>query len=210
MKGLVVRVDNQLLVVALAALGLAGCGQPPDAVFAPNRDKVDLLLPEARAMVNTALLENFGTPNKLIAWEKFPIDYGKPVPEADDAQKHRREAGWRLMEGRSLYMTHCVHCHGVAGDGNGPTARFLSPRPRDYRPGTFKFKSTRFGIKPTHNDLVHILEQGIPGTYMPSFVLLGPERLGLLVDYVRWLSIRGSFEIQLAAALAAAGATETD
>ena len=204
------KVQQLSLIMACASLVFSGCGQPPDAVFATNRDKVDPLLPEARGMVTTALLENFGTPNKLVAWQKFSIDYGKPVADADDAHQDRTRPGWRLLEGRNLYMQHCVHCHGVAGDGDGPTARFLNPRPRDYRPGIFKFKSTRFGIKPTHDDLVHLLEQGIPGTYMPSFVLLGPEKLGLLVDYVRWLSIRGSFEIQLATALVGAGATEKD
>ncbi len=200
---------SSTLIVAFAVLVSAGCGQPPDAVFVPNRGKVDGLLPEARDMVAAALVENFGTPNKLVAWEKFPIDFGagdKDLPEKDP----RYDDGWRLVEGRHLYMTHCMHCHGVSGDGDGPTSRFLSPRPRDYRQGTFKFKSTRFGVKPTRDDLVHTLEHGIPGTYMPSFVLLGKERLGLLVDYVRWLSIRGSVEISLADALAASGATERD
>ncbi|MBS0264718.1 MAG: cytochrome c, partial [Planctomycetes bacterium] len=138
------------------------------------------------------------------------LDYGQPDPKADDAHAHRRQAGWRLIEGRNLYMQHCLHCHGVAGDGNGPTARFLNPRPRDYRQGVFKFKGTKLGEKPQRADLVHVLEEGIPGTYMPSFVLLGPEKLATIADYVRWLSIRGSFEIQLANSVAGSGATVTD
>ena len=105
-------------------------------------------------------------------------------------------------------MTQCLHCHGVAGDGNGPTAKFLNPRPRDYRQGKFKFKSTLGATgRPSRNDLKHILEQGIPGTYMPSFVLLGDEKLQLLVDYVRWLSIRGNMEIRLTEELATLNAT---
>ncbi len=204
------KVQSAFSIVVFTTLALAGCGQPPDATFAINHEKVDPLLPGARDMVATALVENFGTPNKLVAWEKFKLDYGKADPQTDDEHKDRREPGWRLVEGRNLYMQHCLHCHGVAGDGNGPTARFLNPRPRDYRLGTFKFKSTLRGLKPSHHDLVHILEQGIPGTYMPSFVLLGPEKLGMIVDYVRWLSIRGNFEIRLAEELAGAGATEAD
>ncbi len=197
-------------IVVFAALALAGCGQPPDATFEPNHEKVGPLLRDARDMVATALVDNFGTPNKLVAWEKFKIDFGKAEPQADEEHKHRLKPGWRLVEGHKLYMQHCLHCHGTAGDGNGPTARFLSPRPRDYRQGIFKFKSTIRGLKPSQHDLVHILEQGIPGTYMPSFVLLGPEKLRSIVDYVRWLSIRGNFEIRLAEELAGAGATEAD
>ena len=65
-------------------------------------------------------------------------------------------------------------------------------------------------LKPSRKDLLHILEQGIPGTYMPSFVLLGEEKLGLIIDYVRWLSIRGNTEIRLATELAALSATKKD
>jgi mono/diheme cytochrome c family protein len=198
-----------LLLVVLAAVGLAGCGQPPPASFAPNTQKLDPLIPEARAEITSVLNEYFGNPNQLVAWQKFSIDYGKgdeDLPKTDP----RHDDGWRLKEGRNLYMTHCVHCHGVAGDGNGPTARFLNPLPRDYRQGIFKFKSTLAALKPSRADLRHTLEQGIPGTYMPSFVLLGEEKLLLLVDYVRWLSIRGNMEIKMAEELAALFATEQD
>ena len=195
-------------IVVLAALGLAGCGQPPAATFSFD-ERTENLIPEARDLVVNVLSDNFGAPNNLVAWEKFPIDYGKPDAQADP-KDHHSKAGWRLIEGRNLYMTHCQHCHGVTGDGKGPTSRFLNPRPRDYRQGTFKFKSTQRGLKPSRKDLLHILEQGIPGTYMPSFVLLGEERLELILDYVRWLSIRGNTEIRLATELAGLSATTKD
>jgi len=204
-----VRVQQISQVVIVTALGLAGCGQPPEASFGVNHDKVDPLLRGAREEVARTLAENFGTPIRLVGWEKFPIDYGKADPKAD-SKSVRGKDGWRLVEGRNLYMTHCMHCHGVAGDGNGPTAHFLNPRPRDYRQGTFKFKSTLRAVKPSHNDLRRILEQGIPGTYMPSFVLLGEEKLGLIIDYVRWLSIRGNLELRLSTELAGLGATVND
>lgn len=194
------------LMVGLAAL-LSGCGQPPPATFVLNK-KTDELIPEARATVVAALNENFGNPNQLVAWQKFPINYGAAQPES--ASTNRHEAGWRLKEGRNLYMRHCMHCHGVSGDGNGPTAKFLNPRPRDYRQGVFKFKSTLAPLKPATADLTRVLKEGIPGTYMPSFVLLGDETLGLIIDYVRWLSIRGEVEIQLYNEFAAAGALEKD
>jgi hypothetical protein len=28
---------------------------------------------------------------------------------------------------RGLYREHCAHCHGISGDGAGPTAAFLNP-----------------------------------------------------------------------------------
>jgi mono/diheme cytochrome c family protein len=105
---------------------------------------------------------------------------------------------------RGLYRQHCSHCHGVTGDGIGPTAAFLNPYPRDYRLGKFKFKSTPIGYKPTHDDLTKILVDGIPGTAMPSFALLDNDEIDALVHYVKYLSIRGEMErdlIRLAATL---------
>lgn len=118
--------------------------------------------------------------------------------------------GWKLVDGRNLYMQHCLHCHGVSGDGDGPTAKFLNPRPRDYRQGKFKFTSTLSGIKPSKHDLHTTLVQGIPGTSMPSFVLLGDKQLGLLVEYVRWLSCRGELESKLVNEMAAMGGTQSE
>ncbi len=98
---------------------------------------------------------------------------------------------------RGLYREHCAHCHGVTGDGAGPTAAFLNPYPRDYRMGIFKFKSTPKGSKPTHDDLKRILYDGIPGTAMPSFKVLPDNELEALISYVRYLSIRGEVERSL-------------
>jgi mono/diheme cytochrome c family protein len=79
----------------------------------------------------------------------------------------------------------------------GPTAAFLNPYPRDYRPGVFKFKSTERADKPTHADLLRILRNGIAGTSMPSFALLSESQIDALVEYVKYLSIRGETELAL-------------
>ncbi len=91
-RGFVVKVSLSLPLVALAALSLAGCGQPPAAVF--SRDvRTEDLIPEAREAVDKVLSENFGAPNRLVAWEKFPIDFGKPDPQAEKNDPHARRAG---------------------------------------------------------------------------------------------------------------------
>ena len=98
---------------------------------------------------------------------------------------------------QGLYREHCVHCHGITGDGAGPTAGFLNPYPRDYRRGLFKFKSTKKGAKPTHEDLKRIVLEGVAGTAMPSFKLLPDQEVESLVHYVRYLAIRGEVERKL-------------
>lgn len=99
-----------------------------------------------------------------------------------------------LQHGRKLYMQNCEHCHGVSGDGNGPTAEYFDIKPRDYRLGLFKFTSTRNMDKARREDLDRTVRFGIPGTYMPSFLLFKDDELGSIVEYVRWLSMRGEFE----------------
>jgi mono/diheme cytochrome c family protein len=94
-------------------------------------------------------------------------------------------------------MRHCSHCHGTAGDGNGPTAQYIYPRPRDYRHGVFKFTSTIDTARATRDDLLRVLKYGIPGTYMPSFLLMKDQELQALVEYVRFLAMRGEYERKL-------------
>lgn len=113
-------------------------------------------------------------------------------------------AGTNLAHGRGLYMRHCSHCHGTSGDGNGPTAQYFTVKPRDYRHGVFKFTSTNAQAKVSKDDLHRVLKNGVPGTYMPSFVpLLKDDQLHSVVEYVRFLSMRGEFERKLAGELAA-------
>jgi len=104
-----------------------------------------------------------------------------------------------LQKGSRLYRVHCLHCHGVAGNGRGPTAAWVNPHPRDYRLGKFKFTSTKGGNerKPRREDLLRTLRQGIESTSMPSFGLLPEDELEALVSYVIHLSIRGQLETQV-------------
>lgn len=102
-----------------------------------------------------------------------------------------------LKNGRYLYAQHCQHCHGVSGDGAGPTAAYLNPRPRDYRLGKFKFTTTKYEYRAQRGDLHRVIREGIPGTYMPSFKLLKPEEMQAITEYVMWLSMRGEVEYRL-------------
>lgn len=245
---------------ALLAFGvtllMAGCGTGPQAEF-KFRKSTGELIPEVNKAFKKTLKDSFGTPQELVAWETFPIEYGgvqgtvestgttdssftvallgntklaakgKPVLWLTGANAGTKTAetivngfnaekneltiargsakpdvgdrfiiahGTDLQFGRIVYMKNCMHCHGVTGDGAGPTGEFLNPRPRDYRHGQFKFTSTKSGEKATRDDLHRILQNGIPGTYMPSFLLLGERETTSVVEYVRWLAMRGEFE----------------
>ena len=106
--------------------------------------------------------------------------------------------GSTLQRGRNLYLRHCMHCHGVSGDGAGPTAQYFKVKPRDYRQGIIKFTSTKASVpRPSRDDLFRIIKLGVPGTYMPSFMLLPDDEVKLIGEYVRWLAMRGEMERKL-------------
>lgn len=114
-----------------------------------------------------------------------------------DALKLDKET---LAEGSRLYRLHCLHCHGLSGNGRGPTAPWVNPHPRDYRQGIFKFSSSSQpsgSRKPRRDDLLRTLKQGIEGTSMPSFALQSEKELDQLVSYVIHLSIRGQVEYEM-------------
>jgi mono/diheme cytochrome c family protein len=126
------------------------------------------------------------------------FDSGLPV----DGDELLLEAGPTLAKGQALYGRHCLHCHGPGGAGDGPTAKYLDPKPRDYRLGLYKFTSTATPEKASRDDLITIMRRGVPGTSMPAFRLLesdDPQSLYAIAEYVRWLSIRGEYEAQLTA-----------
>lgn len=74
-----------------------------------------------------------------------------------------------IEAGREVYMERCWFCHGEEGDGFGPVADSLDPRPRDFTLGTYKLRSTHSGELPTDEDLFRTVTRGIPGTAMPAW-----------------------------------------
>jgi cytochrome c oxidase cbb3-type subunit 2 len=68
-----------------------------------------------------------------------------------------------------LYKKQCAPCHGILGDGNGFLAAGFDVKPRDFRQGTYKFRSTKTGELPTMEDLEHSIRVGVPTTTMPAW-----------------------------------------
>lgn len=193
------------LIAVCASACFSGC----------NRQKVDFRTNE----LHVASLSKDSTDQQIAQWaqsasEQVEVLFGTPdspkwpgeIANVVDMTKVTRSAG---PVGRDkskieygLYRKHCVQCHGTTGDGQGPASALLAPYPRDFRRGSFKFKSTPIGKKPTHSDLVRTLEKGLPGTAMPAFGTLNrsvefAEDVDALAHYVRYLSVRGEVERRL-------------
>ncbi|MEO8327042.1 MAG: cbb3-type cytochrome c oxidase subunit II, partial [Nitrospirota bacterium] len=96
-----------------------------------------------------------------------------------------------LTLGQEVYERRCVGCHGVKGDGKGPSATFLNPRPRDFTTGIFKFRSTAGKDSlPTNADLYATLTHGLWGTSMPSWQEISDRERWAVVHYLKTFSDR--------------------
>jgi mono/diheme cytochrome c family protein len=145
--------------------------------------------PELHSKLGTILEKTFGTP-------------AQPKVDGIDEQTKKDLVldDETLAGGAKYYRLHCLHCHGLSGNGHGPTSPWVNPHPRDYRQGLFKFTSSAQADKvrkPRREDLIHTLKVGIEGTSMPTFGLLSDKDLNELVSYVIHLSIRGELEMTL-------------
>ena len=162
-----------LVLTVIAAC--AGCQRAVEPQFVPAAAAAQLE-PELQTAVQQELRKRCGTPSapKLLGGD------------AHDAQL--------LKRGAEVYQRNCQQCHGVSGDGDGLAAKYLTPRPRDYRRGIFKFTSTPYGSKPRREDLLRTIQHGVTGTSMPSFRLLPKRDLDAVLEYVLALTHRGELE----------------
>ncbi|WP_218932456.1 c-type cytochrome [Adhaeretor mobilis] len=179
-----------LLILALIALP-CGCRRATPPSFAPGPAVEELtaevedaeereVLEELQSQIAVKMRQVTGTPEKLILLG---------TEKTSD----------KLKLGYAVYSNYCTQCHGVNGDGNGPVAEHLNPKPRNYTMGVFKFTSTPYGSKPRRSDLMKTIQRGVTGTSMPSFDRFSPEQLEAVVDYVLALTYRGQLESELAA-----------
>ncbi len=172
-------------------------------------DTVTSTMKDVSPKLSKVLEELFGTPAK----PKVALDDPNLDEPLDDPKEFRLDPA-TLAEGSKLYRRHCLHCHGLSGDGRGPTGPWVNPHPRDYRQGQFKFTSSAesTGVrKARREDLIRTLKQGIEGTSMPSFALLDEDKeLQPLVSYVMHLSMRGQVERDVLEAKLSGSDTDTD
>ncbi|MHA1538586.1 MAG: c-type cytochrome [Alphaproteobacteria bacterium] len=118
----------------------------------------------------------------------------KPKP---GPAKKSKSADGKLGEAavKAIYMRRCAHCHGEEGDGLGPVAKLMYPKPRDFTLGTFKYKTTHADDEfPTDADLRKTILEGLTGTAMPGWrgILSDAEiagLIGLIKEFGEWEEI---------------------
>jgi mono/diheme cytochrome c family protein len=127
------------------------------------------------------------------------------APDENKATPGKPTKKMLLATGKKLYVNYCAQCHGDAGDGNGPAAKFLYPKPRNFREGLFRLVTTVNRL-PSDEDLLYVLNRGMPGSAMFPFAHLAEIDRRALVAYVRLLTRQG---LEAAVRKEAADAGET-
>ncbi len=101
--------------------------------------------------------------------------------------------------GKETFEVNCAICHGVKGDGKGQvcfnravakSGRVIKTSARDFTVGVFRFRTTPTGCLPVNDDIIRILTNGIPKSFMPSFEDLSPEKKKAVLEYVKTFSER--------------------
>jgi len=106
-----------------------------------------------------------------------------------------RERAQLVLLGKEVYERRCIGCHGENGDGQGPSAVFLDPKPRDFTRGVFKFRSTPGKDSlPTDGDLFITVTHGLWGTAMPTWQEISERERIAVIQYIKTFSDRWAKE----------------
>jgi len=92
------------------------------------------------------------------------------------------------------YRRYCLVCHGAMGDGNGESAQWLDPKPRDFTLGVFKCRSTPTGTLPTDQDLYETIARGLDRSNMPPWNTFTRQQRADLVAWIKHYSPRWQTE----------------
>ena len=152
--------------------GLEGPPKPPACSVAPRRSRG---APRSRPRAPRDLWEGVF---QAIGAIVMAVVAAVMVPSSAWAQAGDASAG------KAVYERKCLLCHGEKGDGKGPGAERLDPRPRDFTSGVFKISSTANKV-PTDQHIFNVVTSGMPGTSMPAWAVLPEKDRWNVVAYVK-------------------------
>lgn len=90
--------------------------------------------------------------------------------------------------GAALYKKNCAGCHGATGEGNGPAASSIKPRPANFVSNDYKDSTGKNPKDYSDAELTKIIEDGRKNTSMVAWKkTINPTQTADLVAYIRSL-----------------------
>lgn len=120
-----------------------------------------------------------GAPAGGEAHREGPADMKAPMPKGLVGDAGR---------GGRFYKNNCATCHGVDGDGRGPRAYFINPKPRNFLHAASRAELNR-------PELFEHIGEGVRGTEMPAWdKVLTPQQIADVAEYVfrRFITGKGA------------------
>ncbi|MBT5551376.1 MAG: c-type cytochrome [Nitrospina sp.] len=168
-----------------------------------NFTRLDSILSRPQAYTFWRIMKGGqGLPNKYEPWNSAMPAWEETLSEKDvwkiityiyetAGQWHAKPGKQEppsLERGKQVYLEKCAYCHGDKGKGDGPSADYSMPQPRNLTKGHIKLRSTSFGKIPTDKDLFNAISNGMKGTTMPGWKHLSKSDRKSLVLFVKSLS----------------------
>lgn len=123
------------------------------------------------AITGSVVLMSFGITTNL--------DQDKWVaPESSKSLKNPRSGAESVANGKSIYSTRCVVCHGATGKGDGPAGKALNPPAADH--------SSEVVQAQTDGELFWKISEG-RGAMVGWKLILSEQDRWDLVNYIRTL-----------------------
>ena len=100
-----------------------------------------------------------------------------------DIMKEGKSSPELVEKGKTLFSTNCTSCHGTDGKGDGVAGASLNPKPRNFHDLNGWKNGTKF------SQIYKTLQEGIPGSAMPSFSTLLPEDRIAIIHFICTLTL---------------------
>lgn len=108
-------------------------------------------------------------PAEMKPGNEHPIDPALAMPEGLKGNANR---------GKRFYLANCATCHGAKGDGNGPRAYFINPKPRNFLAADSRARLNRPA-------LYYAVALGKQGTEMPAWdKVLNKQEIANVAEFV--------------------------
>jgi mono/diheme cytochrome c family protein len=138
---------------------------------ADTQETTPILPPAASAASTVGMAVLHGMPSERFA----------PAAESGDAGHNSglpRGLTGDHARGMALYLGNCTDCHGHAGNGDGPRAYFIFPRPRNFLLADTQARLNRAV-------LFNAISKGVPGREMPAWSkVMTDQQIADITEYV--------------------------
>ncbi|HLS81627.1 MAG TPA: cytochrome c [Steroidobacter sp.] len=122
-----------------------------------------------------------------------PADAGAQTESAAADQPMAANAAG-AADGAKVYQTYCQTCHGAKGEGDGPAAAALNPKPADFAKAAFRLDANGNGKPGDLEDVIAVVRDGAAkhggSPLMAPWPMLSQQQLQAVAEHV--LSMGGN------------------